>query len=151
MPALSGFLRRPRFGLSVLRCSDSVLLTEVRGLSGLSSLGLSVLRGPRSFRVSLRRRRFPAFSDVRARFFGSFVDRTLSHWMKVCVFLVSFVPDSVLRGRRSEVSGRFSTTSALLRSLRRPRFGFGPFLVRTPPILIGVLGLSVSHCTDSVL
>ena len=39
--ALSGFLRRPRFGLSVLRCSDSVLLAEVRGLSGLSSLGLS--------------------------------------------------------------------------------------------------------------
>ena len=96
--ALSGFLRRPRFGLLVLRWSDSVLLTEVRGLPGLPSLGLSVLRGP-----------------------------------------------------RSEVPGRFSTTSALSRSLRRPRFGFSLFPVRTPPILIGVLGLSVSYCADSVL
>ena len=57
--------------------SDSLLLTEVRGLSGLSSLGLSVPRGPKSFRVSLRRRRFPAFSDVRAWVSQSFVGRTL--------------------------------------------------------------------------
>ena len=48
--ALSGFLRRPRLGLSVLRCSDSVLLTEVRGLWYFFSWSLgpsrSEVRGP---------------------------------------------------------------------------------------------------------
>ena len=155
--ALSGFLRRPRFGLSVLLWSDSVHLTEVRGLSGLSTLGLSVSRLSRSevrgpFRSSLRRRRFPAFSDVRALVSRSFCGRTLYIWQRSAVSLVFLLSVS----RSFEVRGPRSFRS----SLRRRRFpafsdvrafSFGPFSVRTPPILIGVPGLSVSHCTDSVL
>ena len=54
------------------------LCTSDRGPWSLWSFLLSVsrsfeVRGPRSFRSSLRRRRFPAFSDVRALVSRSFV------------------------------------------------------------------------------
>ena len=127
---LSGFLRRPRFGLSVLLWSDFVHLTEVRGPSGLSTLGLSVsrsleVRGPRSgalydvgaFRLSPTSALWSlgpfvvglCTFDRGPRSFWSFYSRTLGL--------------SVPRGPRSEVllgvlydvgAFRLSQTSALL-------------------------------------
>ena len=57
-------------------------------LSGLPTLGLSVswsleVRGP--FRSFLRRRRFPAFSDVRVLVSRSFCGRTLYIWQRSAV------------------------------------------------------------------
>ena len=89
-------------------------------LSGLSTLGLSVsrsleVRGP--FRSSLRRRRFPAFSDVRALVSRSFCGRTLYIWQRSAVFLVLLLSDSRTLGlSRSEDRGPFRS------SLRRRRF-----------------------------
>ena len=98
--------------------SLSVLLPRTRSL-------YTEVHGP--WWSSLRRRRFPAFSDVRAFSFGRFSwsDSVIS--TEVRGLFGPLWSDSVLRVPRSEVPDRFSTTSALSRSLRRPRFGFGPF------------------------
>ena len=86
-------------------------------LSDSQSLGLSrsEVRGP--FRSSLRRRRSPAFSDVRALVSRSFCGRTLYIWQRSAVLLVFLLSDSRSLGpSRSEVRGPFRS------SLRRRRF-----------------------------
>ena len=124
-------------------------------LSDSRSLGLSrsEVRGP--FRSSLRRRRFPAFSDVRALVSRSFCGRTLYIWQRSAVFLVFLLSDSRSLGlSRSEVRGPFRG------SLRR-RSAFR--LSQTSALFVSVLShtdsayidrspsLPVSHFTNSVL
>ena len=86
--ALSGFHRRPRFLFWSFSWSDSVILD--RGPWFLQSLCSrtrpSEVRGPWSFKCSLRRRRFRAFFDVLAYFFGLFHSRTLFSRTAICIF-----------------------------------------------------------------